>query len=167
MESITGSIEDVIYYNAENGYSVLAVNVQGEMLTVVGNFPELAVGEEIEASGDYATHPRFGQQFKASAFRRIMPVDVLGIERYLASGLIKGIGSHYASQLVTKFGNKTLEIIDKTPERLSEVPGLGPQKIKQIITSWKEQKNVYEVMTFYKRLKYRPTWRSRSASSTE
>ena len=115
---------------------------------MVGTFPELAVGEEVEVSGEFAYHPRFGQQLKATSFRRILPVDLLGIERYLASGLIKGIGSHYASQIVRKFGTQTLEIIDKQPERLMEVPGIGGQKVQQIMVSWREQKNVYEVMTF-------------------
>jgi len=148
METVTGSIEDVVYYNTDNGYSVLALNVQGEMITVVGTFPELAVGEEVEVTGEFTHHPRFGQQLKASSFRRILPVDVTGIERYLASGLIKGIGSHYATQIVNRFGSQALDIIDRTPERLAEIPGIGTHKIAQIITSWHEQKNVYEVMTF-------------------
>ena len=148
MVTVTGSIEDVVYYNDENGYSVLALNVQDEMVTVVGTFPELAIGEEVEVSGEFTHHPRFGQQLKASTFRRILPVEILGIERYLASGLIKGIGSHYAAQIVGKFGVQALEIIDRTPERLSEIPGIGSHRIQQIVTSWREQKNVYEVMTF-------------------
>ena len=148
METVTGSIEDVVFFNPDNGYSVLSLNVNGEAVTVVGTFPELAIGQEVEVSGEYARHARFGQQLKASAFRRILPVDVLGIERYLASGLIKGIGSHFAGQIVSRFGQQTLEIIDKTPDRLGEVLGIGEHKIQQIVTSWREQKNVYEVMTF-------------------
>ena len=93
-------------------------------------------------------HPRFGEQLKAVSFQRILPVDILGIERYLASGLIKGIGSHFANQIVRKFGTQTLEIIDQHPERLLDVPGIGGQKVQQIVASWREQKNVYEVMTF-------------------
>src|SRR5690242_19870129 len=118
MVTVSGSIEDVVYYNNENGYSVLALNCEGDMVTVVGSFPELAVGEEIEVTGEFIYHARFGQQLKTSTYRRIMPVDILGIERYLASGLIKGIGSHYAGQIVRKFGTQTLEIIDKNPVRL-------------------------------------------------
>src|SRR5574338_484948 len=148
MVTVSGSVEDVVFYNPENGYSVLALNCEGDMLTVVGTFPELAVGEEIQVSGEYANHPRFGQQLKVTSFQRILPVDVVGIERYLASGLIKGIGSHFAQQLVRKFGVKTLEIIDKEPARLMEVPGIGEHKIQLIVSSWREQKNVYEVMTF-------------------
>ena len=148
MVTITGSIEDIVFYNSDNGYSVLALNVAEDMLTVVGNFPELAIGEELEISGEFINHPRFGQQLKASTFRRILPVEEVGIERYLASGLIKGIGSHYASQIVKHFKDQTLEVIDKTPERLAEISGIGEHKIQQISRSWKEQKNVYEVMTF-------------------
>ena len=148
MVTVSGSIEDVVFFNPENGYSVLALSVQEEMLTVVGTFPELAVGEEVEVTGEYAHHPKFGQQLKAASFKRILPVDILGIERYLASGLIKGIGSHFASQIVRKFGTKTLEIIDKQPVRLQEIAGIGDHKLQQIVTSWREQKNVYEVMTF-------------------
>jgi exodeoxyribonuclease V alpha subunit len=148
METVTGSIEDVVFFNPDNGWSVLALNVNNEPVTVVGTFPELAVGEEVEVSGDYIHHPRFGQQLKAISFRRIMPVDVLGIERYLASGLIKGIGSHYATIIVKRFGAQTLEIIDRHPEQLAQINGIGEHKLKMIVTSWREQKNVYEVMTF-------------------
>jgi exodeoxyribonuclease V alpha subunit len=148
MTAVRGSIEDVIFFNPENGYSVLALNFQGEMLTVVGIFPELAVGEELEITGEFTHHPRFGQQFKAVSFQRILPVDVVGIERYLASGLIRGIGSHFAGQLVRKFGAQTLEIIDKDPLRLMEIPGIGDHKVQLIVSSWREQKNVYEVMRF-------------------
>lgn len=148
MDTVTGSIEDVVFFNPDNGYSVLLLNVEGAPVTVVGTFPELAIGEEVEVSGEYTHHPRFGQQLKAASFRRILPVDVMGIERYLASGLIKGIGSHYAAQIVRRFGQKALEIIDKTPDRLAEIQGIGEHKIQQIVTSWREQKNVYEVMTF-------------------
>lgn len=148
MITESGIIEDVVFYNPENGYSVLALNCKGDMLTVVGTFPELAIGEEVEVTGEFTYHPRFGQQLKVTSFRRIMPVDVLGIERYLASGLIKGIGSHFASQLVRKFGVETLDIIDKNPARLMEIPGIGEHKVQLIVSSWREQKNVYEVMTF-------------------
>jgi exodeoxyribonuclease V alpha subunit len=148
MVAFTGSIEDIVFYNPENGYSVLALNCQGEMVTVVGTFPELAIGEKVLVTGEMAHHPRFGQQLKATSFQRIMPVDILGIERYLSSGLIKGIGSHFASQFVKKFGSETLNIIDRDPLRLMEIQGIGEQKVQQIVTSWREQKNVYEVMTF-------------------
>lgn len=148
MVTVTGNIEDVVFYNPENGYSVLAINCAGEMLTVVGTFPELAIGEEVEVSGEFTYHARFGQQLKVSTFRRILPVDVLGIERYLASGLIKGIGSHFANLIIRQFGAQSLEVIDKTPARLLEVPGIGEAKVQQIVASWREQKNVYEVMTF-------------------
>lgn len=148
MISVSGVIEEVIFYNPDNGYSVLALNCANDILTIVGTFPELAIGEEIEVSGEFTYHARFGQQLKANSFKRILPVDVIGIERYLASGLIKGIGSHFANQIVRKFGDKTLEIIDLHPERLLEVPGIGGQKVQQITTSWREQKNVYEVMSF-------------------
>jgi len=148
MVTVSGSIEDIVFYNPENGYGVLALNCQGDMVTVVGTFPELAVGEEVAVTGDFTHHPRFGQQLKATSFQRILPVDILGIERYLSSGLIKGIGSHFASQIVRKFGTHTLEIIDQQPARLLEVQGIGEHKVQQIVASWREQKNVYEVMTF-------------------
>lgn len=148
MVTLSGSIEDIIFYNPENGYSVLAISCQDDMVTVVGTFPELAVGEEVEVTGEFTHHARFGEQLKAVSFRRIMPVDALGIERYLASGLIKGIGSHFASVIVRKFGTKTLEVLDKQPARLLEIPGIGEHKVQLIVNSWSEQKNVYEVMTF-------------------
>jgi len=148
MVTITGSVEDIVFYNPENGYGVLAINCQEERLTVVGTFPELAVGEEVEVTGEFTHHPRFGEQLKASSFRRILPVDTLGIERYLASGLIKGVGSHFASLIVRRFGAQALEVIDKNPQQLLEIPGIGGQKVQQIVASWREQKNVYEVMSF-------------------
>lgn len=148
MTTVTGNIEEVVFYNNQNGYTVLALNCQDDMVTVVGTFPELAVGEKVEVTGEFSTHPRFGQQFKTTSFRRILPVDRDGIERYLASGLVKGIGSHFASQIVKKFGTKTLDVIDKNPARLLEIPGIGEHKVQQIVASWREQKNIYEVMTF-------------------
>jgi exodeoxyribonuclease V alpha subunit len=133
MVTITGSVEDIVFYNPENGYGVLAINCQEERLTVVGTFPELAVGEEVEVTGEFTYHPRFGEQLKASSFRRILPVDTLGIERYLASGLIKGVGSHFASLIVRRFGAQALEVIDKNPHQLLEIPGIGGQKVRKLL----------------------------------
>ncbi len=148
METLRGSIEDIVYYNNENGYSVVKLNVNGVDLTVVGSFPELTPGEELEVSGERMQHKVYGEQFKAVSYQRILPVGTKAIERYLESGIIKGIGSHYAGVIVKQFGKKTLDVLDQEPERLLDIPGIGPSKLTLIVNSWKEQKNVYEVMSF-------------------
>ena len=160
MTTIYGSVERITFYNKENGYTVLrlrpdrgqgkhivGLNLEG-FLTVIGNFPELAPGEQVKLDGDYTTHAKHGLQFKADVCEKLLPVTQAGIERYLGSGLIKGIGPKLAKQIVGHFKLDTLDIIEQNPNRLSEVPGIGEGRTEKIIHAWEEQKAVKEIMLF-------------------
>ncbi len=148
--SINGTIERVTYQSSESGFCVLKVKAQrqAQLVTVVGNAPEVQVGEWIEASGVWITDPKFGRQLKADFIRTITPETMAGKERYLGSGLIKGIGPAMAERLVAAFGNDVLEIIDQQPERLTEVAGIGPGRREKIKAAWAEQSQVRQVMVF-------------------
>jgi len=160
MESISGSVERITYHNLTNGYTVLrlrpepskakkipGLNLEG-LLTVIGNFPELSPGEHVQFEGDYTTHPKHGLQFKASRCEKLLPVTETGIERYLGSGLIKGIGPQLAKRIVKHFKVETLEVIERDPQRLMDVPGIGKDRTAKIIKAWEEQKSVKKIMLF-------------------
>jgi exodeoxyribonuclease V alpha subunit len=157
MEILTGSVERVTYYNPENGYSVLrlrpdraklpGVNREG-LVTVTGNLPELSPGEHLRLRGRWANHPKHGMQFQSEVCEQTMPATVAGIRRYLGSGLIKGIGPRLAERIVGRFGAQTLEVIESQPERLGEVPDIGPKRSRSIARAWEEQKQVKEIMIF-------------------
>jgi exodeoxyribonuclease V alpha subunit len=160
MVAVSGSVERLTYYNQDNGYTVLklrpdpvqdwrivGLNLEG-LLTVIGNFPEISPGEHVQFEGDYTTHPKHGLQFKGTKCEKLLPVTEIGIERYLGSGLIKGIGPQLAKRIVKHFKSDTLEIIEAEPHRLSEVPGIGEDRTKKIIKAWEEQKSVKEIMLF-------------------
>jgi len=160
MTEIIGTVERITYYNNENGYTVLrlrphheksqkipGLNLEG-LLTVVGNLPQLSPGEKIQLRGDYTTHAKHGLQFKASQCEKMLPVTATAIERYLGSGLIKGIGPKLAKRIVDVYKEQTLEIIEKDPQKLAEVPGIGEDRTEKIITAWQEQQNIKEIMLF-------------------
>lgn len=160
MVSIKGTVERITYYNQENGYTVLRLRPdegEGEgllglslegLLTVVGKLPELSPGEHIALEGEYTTHSKHGLQFSASKCKQMNPVTLEGIERYLGSGLIQGIGSQLAKRIVDHFGNDTLKIIEEQPEQLKNVPGIGQDRSEKIIAAWEAQKKVKEIMIF-------------------
>ena len=158
--NIHGVIERITYFNQENGYTVLrlqpdkdeakklpGVNLQG-LITVVGNLPEIAPGESVRFQGDFVAHPKHGMQFSATSFEKVKPYTIAGIERYLGSGLIKGIGPQLAKRIVKHFKQKTLDIIDEDPQKLREVPGIGPDRTEKIIQAWEEQRKVKDIMLF-------------------
>ncbi len=126
---------------------IVGLNLDG-LLTVIGNFPELSPGEHIRVEGDYTTHPKHGLQFKGTKCEKLLPVTEVGIERYLGSGLIKGIGPQLAKRIVSHFKREALEIIESDPGRLSEVPGIGVERTRKIVEAWEEQKSVKEIMLF-------------------
>jgi exodeoxyribonuclease V alpha subunit len=157
METLTGSVEHVTFYNPENGYTVLRLQPErGQapgldrdgMATVTGNLPELAPGEQLRLSGKWITHPKHGRQFQVEICEQIMPATVAGMRRYLGSGLIKGIGPKLAERIVTKFGADTLDVIENHPERLAEVADIGVKRSRLIAAAWDEQKQVKEIMIF-------------------
>jgi len=149
-EKLSGVIDRVVFHNPENGFGVLRVEADGRRgpVTVVGNLPSAVAGEYIEATGDWKQDRDHGLQFKADNIRTTPPHTIEGIEKYLGSGLIKGIGSHYARKIVEAFGERTLSVIDESPTFLKEVKGLGPRRIQRIRESWQEQKAVRGILVF-------------------
>jgi exodeoxyribonuclease V alpha subunit len=140
----------VTYANEENGYSVfkIAVPDNPDLVTAVGYAPPHMPGEELELSGEWATHPKFGSQFKFSACRSLVPSTVEGIKRYLGSGLIKGVGPRMASRIVDEFGERTLDVLDESPEDLLGVKGVSAKMLDTVKQSWEMHKEVRHVMIF-------------------
>src|SRR5216683_5483011 len=149
-EKLSGVIDHVVFHNPENGFGVLRVEADGrrDPVTVVGNLPSAVAGEYIEATGDWKQDRDHGFQFKADNIRTTPPHTIEGIEKYLGSGLIKGIGPHYARKIVEAFGERTLSVIDESPAFLKEVKGLGPRRIQRIRESWQEQKAVRGILVY-------------------
>src|SRR6266851_10385363 len=149
-EKLSGVIDHVVFHNPENGFGVLRVDADGrrDPVTVVGNLPSAVAGEYIEATGDWKQDRDHGFQFKADNIRTTPPHTIEGIEKYLGSGLIKGIGRHYARKIVEAFGERTLIVIDESPAFLKEVKGLGARRIQRIRESWTEQKAVRGILVF-------------------
>ena len=148
MAQLEGVVEDTVFRNEENGYTVLEMRVGRESVMVVGVLPALAPGERVVFEGDYVEHPQYGRQWKATGCQLRTPTTLMGIERYLGSGLISGVGPATARLIVGEFGKRTLEVLSETPERLSEVPGIGPKRAKVIGESFKEQFATRQAMVF-------------------
>lgn len=151
---LTGTIESIVFRNEETGYSVLSVRPVAEgdtaqrPVTVVGKCATVWAGEEISAEGRWAEDPRFGRQFRAEVLTCVAPTSVEGIRRFLCSGLIHGIGPKTAEAIVAHFGSDTVDILDKRPDRLREVPKIGAKKCAEIRRSWSEQRQSHEVMIY-------------------
>lgn len=143
-------VERVTFHNPENGFCVLRVKARGERdpITVVGRTATIAAGEFVQASGNWVNDRMHGQQFRATFLRTAAPTSVEGVERYLASGLIRGIGPVYARRLVRAFGTNVFDLIEQRPDRLREVTGIGHKRAERIIASWAEQKVIREIMMF-------------------
>ena len=149
-EVLSGSVERVVFHNSENGFCVLRVQVRGvrELQAVVGRAPAVSPGQWITASGQWVNDRSHGRQFEASYIKASAPESDAGIEKYLSSGAIPGIGPVYARKLVAEFGSDVFKVIEQDPARLREVPGIGPVRAKRIIEAWDEQKVVREIMIF-------------------
>src|SRR6266849_3213377 len=149
-EVLAGLVERVTYHNAENGFCVLRAKARGhrDVVTVVGHAAAIAAGEWITASGDWINDRTHGQQFKARFLRTSPPTSADGIEKYLSSGMIRGIVPAYAKKLLRAFGEKVFDVIEATPDRLREVDGIGPVRASRITAAWAEQKAVREIMVF-------------------
>jgi exodeoxyribonuclease V alpha subunit len=144
-------LERITYANEETGYTIarVATGRSGtDLLTVVGSLLGVQPGESLRLVGRWGSHPRYGRQFEVHSFSTVLPATVQGIERYLGSGLIKGIGPKMAGRIVEHFGADTLQVIEEAPGRLVEVPGLGPKRTAMIGTAWEEQQAIKEVMVF-------------------
>ncbi|MGO8881210.1 MAG: ATP-dependent RecD-like DNA helicase [Desulfomonilaceae bacterium] len=150
VSNIQGQIERVTFHNEENGFTIVRLKVPGyrELVTLVGNLMAPLPGQVINATGEWVTHPQFGEQFKVVQYNTLVPSTVTGIERYLGSGLVKGIGPVMAKRIVKLFGEETLVVIDETTDRLCEVEGIGEKRLGMIRKAWEDQKHIREVMVF-------------------
>ena len=144
QEVLAGLVERVTFHNADNGFCVLRAKARGhrDLVTVVGHAATIAAGEWITASGEWVNDRIHGQQFKARFLRTSAPSTVEGIEKYLASGMIRGIGPVYAKKLVRAFGDKVFDVIEAQPDRLRAVDGVGPVRASRIAAAWAEQKEI-------------------------
>ncbi|MBQ9562859.1 MAG: AAA family ATPase, partial [Lachnospiraceae bacterium] len=149
MERAEGFVEKIVYRNEENGYTVLSLSSQeNDEITCVGIFPSTPEGTYLEVEGELSVHPVYGEQIRVSAFRIKTPEDAPAMERYLASGVIKGIGATLAGRIVKKFGEDTFRIIEEEPERLSEVKGISDRKAREISEQFEEKRELRSAMVF-------------------
>lgn len=139
LEKLTGRIEEITFFNEENGYTVMVISSYGEPLTVVGNFPKLVEGEEVLLEGEWVNHSTFGKQFKANLIEQTLPADAAGILRYLASGIIKGVGESTAVKIVEAFGAEAFSVIENDVDRLSQIKGISKPKARKIQQEFKAQ----------------------------
>lgn len=150
LTDLSGQIERITFMSEEDGFTIAKLKVYGhrDLVTVVGNLMAPKPGEILKMKGEWTNHPKYGEQFKIVHYRTAVPASVYGIQKYLGSRLIKGIGPVMAKRIVKKFGKKTLDIIEKNIEKLAEVDGVGKKRIEMIKKAWDEQKEVREVMLF-------------------
>ncbi len=148
MEEMTATVQETTFRNDENGYSVLRVLQGRRQETVVGVLPELSAGESVRLEGDWTEHPVYGRQFNAKVCEIKPPSGLSGVEKYLGSGLIRGVGPSTAKLIVRHFGEETLAVLDETPHRITEIPGIGPKKAEMIIESYREQTAARRTLVF-------------------
>jgi exodeoxyribonuclease V alpha subunit len=147
---VEGVVERLTYHSAESGYTVARFKPPraSELITIVGTFPNIQPGQTLQLEGFWREHPKYGSQFQVSQYRETKPATLTGIEKYLGSGLIKGVGTATAKRIVAHFGLDTLDVIENHSDRLSEVPGISPKRILAIQEAWESQKSIKEVMLF-------------------
>jgi exodeoxyribonuclease V alpha subunit len=160
MDELSGSVERITFYNPENGYTVLRLRPEGPgrqrypglssdgLVTVIGGLPEVSPGEHLRLRGQWDNHPKHGQQFKVEFCEQTLPANLSGIQSYLGSGMVKGIGPRLAERIVARFGEATFDVIERQAERLLEVSGIGRDRQNRIMLAWQEQKHVKEIMVF-------------------
>jgi len=149
-EELSGYVDAIVYAQPENGFTVARLKEpkKKDPTVIVGYLPGLQPGENVVCKGVWKNHPSHGRQFEVAEYSVESPSDILGIQKYLESGLVKGIGPVYAKKIVDRFGSDTLEVIDKSPHRLYEIEGLGKKKVRQLKECWNEQRSIREVMVF-------------------
>ena len=150
QEVLAGLVERVTFHNEDNGFCVIRVKARGhrDLVTVIGHAASISAGEWITATGEWVVDRTHGQQFRSSFPRTAEPTTAEGIQKYLASGMIRGIGPAYAGKLVGAFGEAVFDVIENSPDRLREVPGIGPVRAGRIVAAWADQKSVREIMVF-------------------
>ena len=146
MEKLQGMVSDIVFKNEENGYTIASLANENDEITIVGCMPTLSVGESIEVEGKWINHKIYGSQFEVQSFMPVTPSSLEGIYVYLSSGMIHGIGEKMAKRIIDKFGVDTLNIIQNTPERLTEVEGIGMKKVKQIQESYEENRELRNII---------------------
>ena len=157
-QKVTGYVERITYHHPDSGFLVIRVQLDesGDVATLVGKLLTISEGEQIEAEGTWVSHPKYGPQFQSDTIRIIRPTSVEGIRRYLASGVIRGIGPKLANRIVKHFKEETLRILDDYPEMLRSISGIGKKNLKMIRESWKEQQGVRDIMIFLQNLGFGP-----------
>ena len=150
MEHLRCVVERITYQNTDNGYSVIKCRAKGyqDLVTVVGSMPDVHVGSVLYLGGSWRVDAKYGRQFSMETFEETLPATVYGIEKYLGSGLVKGIGPGFAGRIVKQFGADTLNVIEEDPDRLLEVPGIGRVRVDRVKKSWQEQKEIKNIMLF-------------------
>ena len=148
MEEINGYVEHIVFQNKENGYTVLNLVADGDEITCVGMCKGLTQGENIAAGGDYVEHPVYGRQFKINSYQTVAPKDSAGMERYLGSGAVKGVGAALAARIVKRFGDDTFRIIEQEPERLAEIKGISERMAREIAVQVEEKKDLREALVY-------------------
>lgn len=149
-ETIGGSVERVTFHSEESGFCVLRVKVRGhkDLVTITGNAASINAGEFVECRGNWFNDKNYGLQFKSRQLSVVQPSTLEGIEKYLGSGMIKGIGPHFAKKLIKAFGERVFDVIEETPERMLELPGIGSKRKDQVVSAWAEQKIIRQIMVF-------------------
>ena len=150
METLQGILERIVYENPDTGYTVgrLSARDHAELITVVGNLASVNPGESLLLQGEWVDNAKYGRQFQIQKYETILPANVVGLRKYLGSGLIKGIGPKMATRIVQKFGMDTMDIIDSEPEKLARIPGIGRHRVKIIKEAWEAQREIKNVMLF-------------------
>ena len=150
METLQGILERIVYESPDTGYTVgrLSARDHAELITVVGNLASINPGESLLLQGEWVDNPRYGRQFQIEKYETILPANVVGLRKYLGSGLIKGIGPKMAGLIVRKFGMDTMDVIENEPEKLARVPGIGRKRVKIIKEAWEAQREIKNVMLF-------------------
>lgn len=149
-ETLSGAVERVTFHSEDTGFCVLKVKVRGqkELVTVTGSAASISPGEFVECHGNWLNDKNYGLQFKSAKLSVVQPSTLEGMEKYLGSGMIKGVGPHFAKTLIKAFGDQVFEVIENNPERLTSLPGIGTKRKNQVVESWKEQKAIREIMVF-------------------
>ena len=162
MAVIQGIVDRIVFNNEENGYTILRLLIENNTgITAVGNMTGILAGEALRIEGEWTTHKKFGDQFVVTSYKWVFPKTKIGIERYLASGIIKGIGPVLASRLVDRFGEDVISILDNSPDELKEIEGIGEKKFSVIKKAWQEQKQIRDVMIFLQSYGISPAYASK------
>ena len=148
MQELKGYVTDIIYRNDVNFYTVFEVETEDGTVTCTGSLTEISIGENFAMQGEYRVHPTYGEQFAVDSFRIIAPEGAQQIERYLASGAVKGIGQALARRIVKKFGGDTLKIMEEQPERLSEIKGISLQKAREISAQMENRRDLRDAILY-------------------